>query len=173
MESLQLLTGPVVFLVSWLLFGVYEIGYSIEDPFQGTLRLSVICETIRRDVLGDELIRNTAFEVVTGEEEAGQKKTAKSDDMVASENSGGENHVKNNFSKDGEETEDEEEALGDLGDYESDTMFVKKGEDKSMTFDVVDSENGRTGDSTETRVSTLLGSSTRINANDMATTKKP
>ena len=37
-----LLTGPVLFLVSWLLFGVYEIGYSIEDPFQGTLRLSIM-----------------------------------------------------------------------------------------------------------------------------------
>lgn len=37
-----ILTGPVLFLVSWLLFGVYEIGYSIEDPFQGTLRLSIM-----------------------------------------------------------------------------------------------------------------------------------
>merc|ERR1712070_424116 len=45
------------------MFGVYEIGYSIEDPFQGTLRLSVLCDTIRRDVLADELIRNTAFDV--------------------------------------------------------------------------------------------------------------
>jgi predicted membrane chloride channel (bestrophin family) len=59
--SLKLLTGPVLFLVSWLLFGVYEIGYSIEDPFQGTLRLSVLCDTIRRDVLADEVIRSTAF----------------------------------------------------------------------------------------------------------------
>ena len=61
-SSLKLLTGPVLFLVSWLLFGVYEIGYSIEDPFQGTLRLSVLCDSIRRDVLGDEIIRGTAFE---------------------------------------------------------------------------------------------------------------
>lgn len=60
-ESLELLTAPAVFLVSWLMFGVYEIGYSIEDPFQGTLRLSVLCDTIRRDVLADEVIRNTAF----------------------------------------------------------------------------------------------------------------
>ncbi len=64
--SLKLVTGPVLFLVSWLLFGVYEIGYSIEDPFQGTLRLSVLCDTIRRDVLADEVIRSTAFQ--TGEE---------------------------------------------------------------------------------------------------------
>lgn len=61
--SLKLLTGPVLFLVSWLLFGVYEIGYSIEDPFQGTLRLSVLCDTIRRDVLADEVIRSTAFDM--------------------------------------------------------------------------------------------------------------
>ena len=60
-SSLKLFTGPVLFLCSWLLFGVYEIGYSIEDPFQGTLRLSVLCDSIRRDVLGDEIIRSTAF----------------------------------------------------------------------------------------------------------------
>ena len=62
LQSLELLTAPAVFLVSWLMFGVYEIGYSIEDPFQGTLRLSVLCDTIRRDVLADEVIRNTAFD---------------------------------------------------------------------------------------------------------------
>lgn len=60
-KELGLLTGPVLFLVSWLLFGVYEIGYSIEDPFQGTLRLSILCDTIRRDVLADEFVRGTAF----------------------------------------------------------------------------------------------------------------
>lgn len=55
------LTGPIVFLVAWLLFGIYEIGYSIEDPFQGTLRLSILCDTIRRDVLEGEYTRGTAF----------------------------------------------------------------------------------------------------------------
>lgn len=50
-------------MVSWLLFGVYEIGVAIEDPFQGTLRLSIICDIIRRDVLGDEVIRGTAFDL--------------------------------------------------------------------------------------------------------------
>jgi len=40
---------------------VYEIGYAIEDPFQGTLRLSILCDGVRRDVLGDENIRNSAF----------------------------------------------------------------------------------------------------------------
>lgn len=63
LKDLQFLTGPALFLVSWLLFGVYEIGYAIEDPFQGTLRLSIICDTIRRDVLGDEIIRSTAFDL--------------------------------------------------------------------------------------------------------------
>lgn len=62
-KDLQYTTGPALFLVSWLLFGVYEIGYAIEDPFQGTLRLSIICDTIRRDVLGDEIIRSTAFDL--------------------------------------------------------------------------------------------------------------
>mmetsp|Transcript_27900 Transcript_27900/g.42525 ORF Transcript_27900/g.42525 Transcript_27900/m.42525 type:complete len:327 (+) Transcript_27900:133-1113(+) len=60
-QPIGLLTGPVLFLVSWLLFGVYEIGYSIEDPFQGTLRLSILCDTVRRDVLADEFARKTAF----------------------------------------------------------------------------------------------------------------
>jgi len=60
-KDLGFMTGPILFVVSWMLFGVYEIGYSIEDPFQGTLRLSILCDAIRRDVLGDELIRNTAF----------------------------------------------------------------------------------------------------------------
>lgn len=61
-QSLKLLTAPAIFLLSWTMYGVYEIGYSIEDPFQGTLRLSVLCDTIRRDVLADEVIRSTAFE---------------------------------------------------------------------------------------------------------------
>ena len=68
-QSVELLTAPAVFLVSWLMFGIYEIGYSIEDPFQGTLRLSVLCDTIRRDVLADEVIRNTAFEKESAEEQ--------------------------------------------------------------------------------------------------------
>jgi len=63
LTDLKLLTSPALFLVSWLLFGVYEIGVAIEDPFQGTLRLSIICDIIRRDVLGDEVIRGTAFDL--------------------------------------------------------------------------------------------------------------
>lgn len=62
-KDLGLLTGPTLAIMSWLLFGVYEIGYSIEDPFQGTLRLSILCDGIRRDVLGDELNKNSAYEL--------------------------------------------------------------------------------------------------------------
>merc|ERR1712238_504724 len=72
--ALELLTAPTIFLVSWLMFGVYEIGCSIEDPFQKTLRLSVLCDTIRRDVLADEVIRSTAFE-----NEEGKRSTSSSD----------------------------------------------------------------------------------------------
>jgi len=60
-KDLGLLTGPVVAILSWILFGIYEIGSRIEDPFQGTLRLSVYCDAIRRDVLADAIARDTAF----------------------------------------------------------------------------------------------------------------
>jgi len=62
-KDLGLLTGPVVAIVSWILYGVYEIGTRIEDPFQGTLRLSIYCDAIRRDVLADAIVRDTAFEL--------------------------------------------------------------------------------------------------------------
>jgi predicted membrane chloride channel (bestrophin family) len=52
-KDLGLMTGPVTAIIAWLLFGVYQIGHSIEDPFQGSLRLSILCDAIRRDVLGD------------------------------------------------------------------------------------------------------------------------
>ena len=57
------LTGPVTAVVAWLLFGVYQIGHSIEDPFQGSLRLSTLCDDIRRDVLAceEEDVRQSAF----------------------------------------------------------------------------------------------------------------
>jgi len=66
-KDVGMYTGPVLFFMSWMLFGVYEIGYNIEDPFQGTLRLSILCDTIRRDVLADEMIRNTAFLQMAGD----------------------------------------------------------------------------------------------------------
>ena len=36
---------------SWLLYGIYQIGYTIEDPFQGSLRLTILSEAIFRDVM--------------------------------------------------------------------------------------------------------------------------
>jgi predicted membrane chloride channel (bestrophin family) len=80
-QDLELLTAPAVFLVSWLMFGVYEIGYSIEDPFQGTLRLSVLCDTIRRDVLADEVIRNTAFEKESPNESSDKQATQQDEEL--------------------------------------------------------------------------------------------
>ena len=52
-KDLGLLTGPICAITAWLMFGVYQIGHSIEDPFQKTLRLSILCNDIRRDVLGE------------------------------------------------------------------------------------------------------------------------
>mmetsp|Transcript_35911 Transcript_35911/g.86673 ORF Transcript_35911/g.86673 Transcript_35911/m.86673 type:complete len:1040 (+) Transcript_35911:123-3242(+) len=62
-KDLGLLTGPAVAIIAWTLFGVYEIGSRIEDPFQGTLRLSIYCDAIRRDVLADAIARDTAFDL--------------------------------------------------------------------------------------------------------------
>ena len=53
-----LLTAPVMGVISWLLFGVYQIGCSIEDPFQGSLRLSILCDAIYRDVMHDADMSN-------------------------------------------------------------------------------------------------------------------
>jgi predicted membrane chloride channel (bestrophin family) len=60
--SLGLLTGPVCGITAWLLYGIYQIGHSIEDPFQKTLRLSMLCHAIKLDVLGDER-RTSAFQL--------------------------------------------------------------------------------------------------------------
>lgn len=62
-KDMGFLTGPAMAIISWLLFGVYQIGYSIEDPFQGTLRLSILCDAIRKDVLSETLGRDSAFDL--------------------------------------------------------------------------------------------------------------
>jgi len=54
LKDFGLLTGPVTAMVAWLLFGVYQIGHSIEDPFQGSLRLKTLCENIRVDILSTD-----------------------------------------------------------------------------------------------------------------------
>jgi len=43
------LTAPVVFLIAWALFGIQEIGHSIEDPFLRQIELTPICEAIYHD----------------------------------------------------------------------------------------------------------------------------
>lgn len=53
-KDMGLLTAPVTVCTAWLLYGIYQIGYSIEDPFQGSLRLSILCDAIRNDVLGQD-----------------------------------------------------------------------------------------------------------------------
>jgi len=65
-DKLGLLTGPTVGLVAWSMFGVYQIGHTIEDPFQGSLRLTDMCNSIYRDVMyGDRnqagMRRESAF----------------------------------------------------------------------------------------------------------------
>jgi predicted membrane chloride channel (bestrophin family) len=65
-KDFGLVTGPVMGATSWLLYGIYQIGYSIEDPFQGSLRLSTLCDTIYRDCMyGTDFMRRraTAFRV--------------------------------------------------------------------------------------------------------------
>lgn len=66
-KDLGLLTGPATAAMSWILFGVYQIGYSIEDPFKKSLRLSILCDAIRHDVIGNE--SESAFYIEEDEED--------------------------------------------------------------------------------------------------------
>ena len=60
-KDLGLWTGPVMAITSWLLFGVYQIGASIEDPFQGSLRLRALCDAIYHDCMYEPVdVRTTA-----------------------------------------------------------------------------------------------------------------
>jgi len=36
--------------VTWALFGIQEIGNWIEEPFRGSLKLNVLCDTVYKDV---------------------------------------------------------------------------------------------------------------------------
>ena len=69
--ELGLFTGPVVGAMAWLLLGVYQIGYTIEDPFQGSLRLSLLCDAVYRDVMyigrQDENSRDSAYRIMDHE----------------------------------------------------------------------------------------------------------
>jgi predicted membrane chloride channel (bestrophin family) len=65
-QELGLLTGPVMGVTAWLLFGVYQIGASIEDPFQGSLRLRMLCDAIYRDLMYGSDMKNpreTAYQL--------------------------------------------------------------------------------------------------------------
>ena len=68
-KDLGFMTGPAAGVIAWLMFGIYQIGYSIEDPFQGSLRLSILCDAIRNDVIGsveddmEDEGRNTAYTI--------------------------------------------------------------------------------------------------------------
>lgn len=50
MKDFGYVVGPAMGIISWVMFGVYQIGHMIEDPFQGTLKLNEFCETIKSDV---------------------------------------------------------------------------------------------------------------------------
>eukprot|EP00434_Breviolum_minutum_P008823 symbB.v1.2.007782.t1/scaffold483.1/size198091/5 len=43
-------TIPVTCFASWALFGIFEIGLVIEDPFQGVLKVEVIADTLQVDI---------------------------------------------------------------------------------------------------------------------------
>lgn len=68
MKSFGWWTTPVMGLVAWVMYGIYQIGYTIEDPFQSSLRLATLCDNIFSDVMCDER-RATAFNVSMGETE--------------------------------------------------------------------------------------------------------
>lgn len=60
-RDLGLLTGPICGTTAWIMFGIYQIGYSIEDPFQKSLRLSILCKSIREDITSEFKNRYSAF----------------------------------------------------------------------------------------------------------------
>jgi biopolymer transport protein ExbB/TolQ len=43
------LTAPVIFFITWAMFGILEIGHMIEDPFRASLELTPICQAIYHD----------------------------------------------------------------------------------------------------------------------------
>jgi predicted membrane chloride channel (bestrophin family) len=46
----ELVAVPVMAFVTWSLFGIQEIGNWIEEPFRGSLKLNVLCDTVYKDV---------------------------------------------------------------------------------------------------------------------------
>lgn len=65
------LLQPATWMVGWMawvLFGIYHIGFTIEDPFRGSLRLAALCDDMYRNIMAPR--RDTAFAV--HEETTGQ-----------------------------------------------------------------------------------------------------
>lgn len=63
-QDLGLFAAPANAMIAWLLYGIYQIGYSIEDPFQGSLRLSILCDAIRRSVVRQATdMRDSAYQL--------------------------------------------------------------------------------------------------------------
>lgn len=57
-------TSPIMLFVSWALTGIYELAHQTETPFQGSLRMSILCDAIYRDVMYGTIfmkLRMTAF----------------------------------------------------------------------------------------------------------------
>jgi ion channel-forming bestrophin family protein len=73
LQSYDWWTAPVMGLTAWLYYGIYQIGYVIEDPFQRTIRLKTICDRIYRDVLCS-VQRSSAFTVSLSGDDRGEWK---------------------------------------------------------------------------------------------------
>ena len=50
-------------VAAWMLYGIYQIGFRIEDPFQGSLRMSALCDGVYRSARMDHWQRTSAFDV--------------------------------------------------------------------------------------------------------------
>ena len=48
--QLGLTTVPVIATVTWALFGIQEIGLLIEDPFTRSLQLTMVTDTLGREI---------------------------------------------------------------------------------------------------------------------------
>jgi predicted membrane chloride channel (bestrophin family) len=57
-NELGLLTAPVAGVSAWLLFGTYQIGAFIQDPFQGSLKVQTLCDAIYGDVMYLDNLKN-------------------------------------------------------------------------------------------------------------------
>lgn len=64
------LLQPAVWMVgwvAWVLLGIYHIGFTIEDPFQGSLRLAALCDETYRNIMAPQRASTFAVEGSTNE----------------------------------------------------------------------------------------------------------